>query len=108
MKRNKILSCAQALLAATTPVGATAPKQAAENIPDILVMMGDDIGWNNSSIYHRGDVYAEHWSHRKGRRDVYLLVWPAKLYRWPRGVHSLASARSDPSANPLAVLAPRR
>ena len=56
MKRNKILSCARALLAATTLVGATAPKQATENIPNILVMMGDDIGWNNPSIYHRGDM----------------------------------------------------
>src|SRR5262249_2766096 len=30
--------------------------QAADKKPNILVIWGDDIGWNNPSIYHRGDM----------------------------------------------------
>jgi hypothetical protein len=30
--------------------------KAADNKPNILVIMGDDIGWYNPSIYHRGDM----------------------------------------------------
>jgi hypothetical protein len=35
---------------------ARAPMQAPAKKPNILVIMGDDIGWYNPSIYHRGDM----------------------------------------------------
>jgi arylsulfatase A-like enzyme len=33
---------------------AIAPAQAADKKPNILIIWGDDIGWNNPSCYHRG------------------------------------------------------
>jgi hypothetical protein len=41
-----------ALLGGGMPAAAQAPAKK----PNILVIMGDDIGWYNPSIYHRGDM----------------------------------------------------
>ena len=37
-------------------VGGLPEAQAQQQKPNILVIMGDDIGWFNPSIYHRGDM----------------------------------------------------
>ena len=43
-----LLACAAALVAASVPAAAQPQK------PNILFIMGDDIGWMQPSIYHRG------------------------------------------------------
>ena len=58
--------------------------------PNILVIMGDDIGWFNPSCYNSGIMgyqHAEHRPHREGRRAVHRLVRPAELHRRPGRVH---------------------
>ena len=48
-------ACAAILLCSTwaaTPAVAQAPPTGQK--PNIIVIMGDDIGWYNPSIYHRG------------------------------------------------------
>ena len=43
------------LTAATALFGVATPAQAADaKKPNILILWGDDIGWNNPSCYHRG------------------------------------------------------
>jgi hypothetical protein len=37
------------------PLGGGQPTKDGKK-PNILVIMGDDIGWNNPSCYHRGDM----------------------------------------------------
>jgi arylsulfatase A-like enzyme len=46
--------CAGVLLAATAVVAGPARAQAPERKPNILVIMGDDVGWFNVGAYHRG------------------------------------------------------
>jgi arylsulfatase A-like enzyme len=41
------------------PVGAAAPAAAQETKPNILFIMGDDIGWMQPSIYHQGLAVGE-------------------------------------------------
>jgi arylsulfatase len=43
-----------ALLGATALTGQPVPAQAQERPPNILVIMGDDVGWFNIGAYHRG------------------------------------------------------
>jgi arylsulfatase len=53
-----------------TPAGPTAGK------PNILVIMGDDIGWYNPSIYHRGDM--GYWTpniDRIGKEGAMFTCW---------------------------------
>ena len=40
-------------------VGSAAPAAAQETKPNILFIMGDDIGWMQPSIYHRGLAVGE-------------------------------------------------
>jgi arylsulfatase A-like enzyme len=42
------------LTAGVALFSAIAPAQAADRKPNILIIWGDDIGWNNPSCYHRG------------------------------------------------------
>jgi hypothetical protein len=39
-----------------TSAGAQSPTPSSGKKPNILAIMGDDIGWYNPSIYHRGDM----------------------------------------------------
>ena len=57
----KILSCSIGILtAATVLCGAQAPAQAQDAPkPNILFIMGDDIGWMQPSIYHQGLMVGE-------------------------------------------------
>jgi arylsulfatase len=48
------LALGAAALAFTLAVGGLPEAQAQQQKPNILVIMGDDIGWFNPSIYHRG------------------------------------------------------
>jgi hypothetical protein len=44
--------------------------------PNILVIMGDDIGWYNASIYHRGDMgYQTPNIDRIGKEGVMFTCW---------------------------------
>ena len=58
---RKILDCSiGALTAATVLWGAQAPAQAQDAVkPNILFIMGDDIGWMQPSIYHGGLMVGE-------------------------------------------------
>src|ERR1700709_638419 len=48
-----------ALTASLALIGAIATAQAADKKPNILFIMGDDIGWMQPSIYHRGLMVGE-------------------------------------------------
>jgi arylsulfatase len=57
MSRWKFLRAAfsiSAAVALVAIVGSTAPALAAENKPNIIVIMGDDVGWFNIGAYNRG------------------------------------------------------
>src|SRR5262249_23813002 len=44
--------------------------------PNILVIMGDDIGWYNPSVYHRGDMsYQTPNIDRIGKEGAMFLTW---------------------------------
>jgi arylsulfatase len=50
--------------------------QAADKKPNILVIMGDDIGWYNASIYNRGDMgYETPNIDRIGKEGGLFLSW---------------------------------
>jgi arylsulfatase len=53
----KVLPCGRSLVtavAAFAVLSATSPLQGADKKPNILVIMGDDVGWFNIGAYHRG------------------------------------------------------
>ena len=58
---RRILDCSIGILAAATVLwGAQSPAQAQETQkPNILFIMGDDIGWMQPSIYHQGLMVGE-------------------------------------------------
>ncbi len=56
-----LLACLLAAMAASVPALAQQPK------PNILFIMGDDIGWMQPSIYHRGLIV-----NRRAKRTPFL------------------------------------
>jgi arylsulfatase len=57
-------------------LGGAAGLRAQQEKPNILVIMGDDIGWYNSSIYHRGDM--GYWTpniDRIGKEGGMFMSW---------------------------------
>jgi arylsulfatase len=53
--KPKIVSYGLSVLTATAAlIGAAGPLQAQEKKPNIIVVMGDDIGWFNIGAYHEG------------------------------------------------------
>ena len=51
----------------------------AQKKPNILVIMGDDIGWYNTSIYNRGDMgYQTPNIDRIGKEGAMFLTWYAQ------------------------------
>jgi arylsulfatase len=54
MKRNLIHDGLSLLVAVATLVSAACPAHAADKKPNILVIMGDDVGWFNIGAYHQG------------------------------------------------------
>ena len=87
-----------------TAVVLAAPAAAQEKKPNILFIMGDDIGWMQPSIYHRGLMVGETPNiDRIGQRgrDVHGLRRHAELHvRAQRLLHRHVSAahRHDPAA----------
>ena len=73
--------------------------------PNILFIMGDDIGWMQPSIYHRGLMVGETPNiDRIGqrRRDVHRLLRRAELHRRAHRLlhrHESAARRHDPAGN---------
>ena len=55
---------------------AAAPAFAQQQKPNILVIMGDDIGYWSISAYNRG-MHAQHRPHRRRMRDLHRLLRPA-------------------------------
>jgi len=56
---NLCRSLLAVLAGAAALMCAVVPAQAAEKKPNILFIMGDDIGWMQPSIYHRGLMVGE-------------------------------------------------
>jgi arylsulfatase len=52
-------ACAIAATVAAAGLGTLAPAVAQDTKPNILFIMGDDIGWMQPSIYHRGLAVGE-------------------------------------------------
>ena len=68
--------CIVGLTAGAALLGAAASALAADKKPNILVIMGDDIGWYNPSIYHRGDM--GYWTpniDRIGKEGAMFTCW---------------------------------
>ena len=90
-----ILLCFSASL---TALGQSASK------PNILFIMGDDIGWMQPSIYHRGLMVGrnpQHRPHRQRRRALHGLLRRAELHLRPQRLlhrHAPAAHRHDPAA----------
>jgi arylsulfatase A-like enzyme len=59
MKRNLINNGLWVLIVTAALFGAVATGQAQDKKPNILFIMGDDIGWMQPSIYHRGLMVGE-------------------------------------------------
>jgi len=59
MKRNVSYNGLSLLVAAAALLSAVAQAQAADKKPNILFIMGDDIGWMQPSCYHRGLMVGE-------------------------------------------------
>src|SRR6476660_3488513 len=59
MKRILFTSGLAMLLAAAALIGAASPAQAQEKKPNILFIMGDDIGIMQPSCYHQGVMVGE-------------------------------------------------
>src|SRR5258706_13535305 len=58
--KPKVVSYGLSLLTATVAlIGVAGPLQAQEKKPNILFIMGDDIGWMQPSCYHRGLMVGE-------------------------------------------------
>jgi hypothetical protein len=65
---------------------APAAAQQQQQKPNILVIMGDDIGYWNISAYNRGQMGYRTPNIKRGR-DLHRLLRPAILHRRPRRVH---------------------
>src|SRR5215471_6492117 len=79
------------LITVTLFILALGPAFAEEKKPNILVIMGDDIGWYNPSIYHRGDM--GYWTpniDRIGKEGAMFTCWlrTAELHGRTRGLHN--------------------
>jgi arylsulfatase A-like enzyme len=59
MKRNIIYNGLSLLIATAAFFSAVAPAQAQDKKPNILFIMGDDIGWMQPGCYHRGLMVGE-------------------------------------------------
>jgi arylsulfatase A-like enzyme len=65
-----------ATMSAQTADKSPSETKAADGKPNILVIMGDDIGWYNPSIYHRGDM--GYWTpniDRIGKEGAMFTCW---------------------------------
>ena len=68
-----VLAC---VLTAPSTSDAQSPTPSSAKKPNILVIWGDDIGWYNPSIYHRGDM--GYWTpniDRIGKEGAMFTCW---------------------------------
>ena len=60
----------------TLSASAQSPAPSPGKKPNILVIMGDDIGWYNPSIYNRGDMgYSTPNIDRIGKEGAMFICW---------------------------------
>jgi arylsulfatase A-like enzyme len=52
--KHKLIACALSALAATTLLITAVPNAARAKQPNIIFIMGDDIGWSNIGVYNQG------------------------------------------------------
>ena len=95
---------ALAALATASALPATSAMAQASK-PNIMFIMGDDIGYMQPSIYPEGLMWrdAQHPSHRPRRDEVHRLLRHAELHLRAHRVrdrHVSASRRADPAATP--------
>ena len=97
-------SCLGLLAALAMATGITPPAIAQEQKPNILFIMGDDIGWMQPSIYHRGLMVGETPNiDRIGNEGAMFtdLLRRAELHRRAQRLlhrHAPAAHRHDPAA----------
>ena len=93
MQRIKIVLATCLTISSLLVCGAATAADAKK--PNILFIMGDDIGWMQPSCYHRGLMVgrnAQHRPHRQGRRHVHALLRRVELHgRALRVLHRHAS-----------------
>src|SRR4029079_13827669 len=76
MKLRRLVSCCIAVLALALLAGSPAW---AQSKPNILFIMGDDIGWIQPSIYHRGLMVVERANiHRIVREGAKFMTYFAE------------------------------
>ena len=97
MTRNslRIAVAVVALLGGVMPAAAQAPAKK----PNILFIMGDDIGWYNTSIYNRGDMGypdTQHRPHRQKKVGCFSVGMGSKAVPLGARPSSPASRRSAP------------
>ena len=79
LKRNGLILICLALMANIS---------FAQKKPNILVIMGDDIGWYNASCYNRGDMgYQTPNIDRIAKEALYLFVGMASKVAQPAEQH---------------------
>ena len=96
MKRTRGLLC----FAAPLLLLFAGPAAAQVRQPNIVVIMGDDIGMWNIGAYHRGMMAgpdAEPGRDRPGRHAVHRLLRRGELHGGPRKLHHRTSCRSAPA-----------
>jgi hypothetical protein len=77
--RSVGLVFAAALLLGVT-ISGTAPAQAPATKPNIVFIMGDDIGWMQPSIYHRGLMVGETPNiDRIGQEGAIFMISPSRV-----------------------------
>ena len=88
--RLGLLAAFAAAMLVSAPASAQRPAAQQPAKPNILFIMGDDIGWMQPSCYHRGLMVgrdAQHRPHRAGRRHVHALLRRVELHRRACCVH---------------------
>ncbi len=116
---SKRLLAAAIPIALAATVAGVSPASAQEEKPNILFIMGDDIGWMQPSIYHRGLMVGETPNiDRIGQQGAMFTdyVRRAELHRRAQRLlhrHASAAHRHDPAAaaraaRPICGPAPRR
>ena len=89
--------CLSLLVATAALFSAVAPAQAQDKKPNIVFIMGDDIGMWNIGAYHRGMMAgrdAEPRQARQGRHAVHRLLRRGELHGGSRELHHRRTADS--------------
>ena len=85
------------LIVGSAVVGLADPAVAQEKKPNILVIMGDDVGWFNIGAYHQGIMSGKTPNLDKLASQgmaLYRLLCRSKLHGGPRRISLPANCRS--------------